>query len=57
MLERTDATTNVVLEQITFVLLYSTALARFKGIAETMRILHKTSLLTKSQAFLKSINS
>jgi len=54
MLERTDAITKEVIEQITFVLAYPTVLASFMGIADSVRILHKTSVLTESQAFLKS---
>jgi chemotaxis signal transduction protein len=56
MLQRTDAITNEVLELITFVLASPTLFASFMGTVDSVRILHKTSLIPESQAFLESTN-
>ena len=48
MLERRYAITKEVLETNTFVLAYPTVLARVMVLANSMRILHKTSILTES---------
>jgi len=55
MLEGTNAITNEFLEPMTYVVAYPNVFASFMRIADSMRILYKTSLLTESQALLKCI--